>query len=126
MKSVLLVALLLSSVSAFARPMPDICSGQSTCAKREGGRLGLSRVYYARGFGRDYQEAVDNATILFERTFGRMECGLFTGAHPDWHHYTTGNRQRPIGAWVKCDPSSGPARTQPRPRCTMIGGALFC
>ncbi len=123
MKFLLLLSLLFSTFSAFAKPDPKFCGNKNTCHK---GYIPVFRAgkYYARGYGNNCQQAEARAQELFLREFGNMECGLISGPYlADWE-CSRSDRGRAV-AWVTCNPDSG-VRSSPRPRCAVIGGVMVC
>lgn len=123
MKLILLLSLLFSAVTAFAKPDPRYCGNKSTCHK---GYIPVFRAgtYYARAIARTCQEAEERAREVFRREFGNMECGLFSGPFLDGWECTRSARGNAV-AWMKCNPDSG-VSSSPRPRCAVIGGVMVC
>ncbi len=131
MKTLLAALMLLTSLTALAQQYrlsdypvdPNTCRGQETCLK---GYIWLikSGTYYARGYGRTCDEAMEDSEDMFIRTFGDMSCGLVSGPH-SWSCNRSRDGRRFV-SWRQCSPDSGPAQTAPRSRCTMIGGRLVC
>jgi hypothetical protein len=125
MKSIFLLLALAFSLSGFAQDFatidqrdPNFCGSSNYCHKW------LKGEYYARGVGRNCNQAMKRADDLFVREYGDMSCGLVSGPHLDnWSCRRQSNGQ--VVAWLKCDPSSEPRRTN-RPRCAIIFGQMVC
>ncbi len=123
MKYILLLTLVFSTFSAFAKPDPKYCGKVSTC------HLGYipvfkAGIYYARAIGNNCAQAEARAQELFLREYGNMECGLISGPFLDNWECTRSDSGRAV-AWVKCNPDSS-VRSRPRARCAIIGGVMVC
>lgn len=130
MKTLLTLLFLLTSLSSFAQhrlsdyPVDsNYCNGRESCHK---GHIWLisSGDYYARGYGRTCEEAMEDSEDNFIRTFGDMSCGLVSGPY-SWSCERSRDGRRFV-SWHRCSPDSGPARSAPRSRCAVIGGRLMC
>lgn len=122
MKSLIAILVFTFSFMSFAGEDINLCNGKETCRK---GYIPLlkSGTYHARGIGRTCQEAMDESQAVFMREYGNMSCGLISGPYV-WS--CTKLRNNRYLAWTKCNPDSGPSRSNRRSNCAMIGGRIFC
>ncbi len=123
MKFILLLSLLFSTFTAFAKADPKYCGKVNTCHK---GYIPVFKAgtYYARATGANCQQAELRAQELFLREFGNMDCGLISGPFLDGWECSRSDTGRAV-AWVKCNPDSE-VRSRPRARCAIIGGVMVC
>jgi hypothetical protein len=123
MKFILLLALLFSAVTAFAKADPKYCGKVSSCHV---GYIPVFRAgtYYARGFGANCAQAEARGQELFLREFGNMDCGIISGPFLDGWECSRSQSGRAV-AWIKCNQDSS-VRSSPRPRCAIIGGVMVC
>lgn len=106
MKSLLILIFALTSLHSFAGSDPEICGGKNTCIKN---RIFFTGVYYSRGVGATCSQAYENSVKVFDRAFGEVDCGLFTGpVETGCYDYKNGQ----FSVWSKCNPRSKPGKKQ--------------
>jgi hypothetical protein len=134
MKTLLAALMLLVSLTALAQTQnrlsdypvdPNFCGSKQSCHK---GYFPLvsSGTYYARGFGRTCDEAMEDSEDRFIRAHGNMDdCGLVSGPH-SWSCHRSRDGRRFV-SWRECSPDSGSSSSGgSRSRCTMVFGRLVC
>ena len=131
MKTLLAALMILTSLTALAQyrlsdyPLdPNYCGTKQSCLK---GYIPLlkSGTYYARGYGRTCEQAMEDSEDVFIRAHGNIDdCGMVSGPY-SWTCYRSPNGR--FVSYHQCSPDSGSSsRAAPRSRCAMVFGRLVC
>lgn len=142
MKILLLVTILFASFSALAI---GPCDGKDYCVEKPSlfSRFTSDGIYYAKGIGKNCEEAFNDARQALDHSFdqlscderGNIKCGN-NGAPFKWNYgygptcYKQKNGKHVV--WAQCDNIKNSFSTKPKPasRCVMVGngrvGRLLC
>ena len=129
-KSILVITFFLSTLS-FAGQSPCERGAEACSVKTRGLNLGVTRLFalntnYARGIGVDCDQAIDNASIVYDQHFENDQCtGLFSGPHQ--YSHCQQNASGMTEYWVQCKTNGSTYRPRSQtPRCANIMGTLVC
>jgi|GEM_PF-5897226 len=129
MKTLIAALMLVASFSfqaiAAGEPAdPNYCGRKQSCVK---GYFPLvsSGTYYARGYGRTCDQAMEDSEDVFVRAHGNIDdCGLVSGPYSWYCHKAPNGR---FVSWRMCNPDSGSSSGGgSRSRCAMVFGRLVC